>query len=218
MGRENAARDRVITAIRDAIVKGRLLPGEHLVEQEIAKRIGVSRSPVREALAVLRQLGLVDHVRNRGMFVSRLDLHESKEMYAVRGALEGLSCALAALEPQKHDKLPMLRALNQEMAALSDDLGAFKRKNEEFHRAIIDLSQNRLLSQLIEDLWAKSSAFRVSTWFTERAVETAIKEHDQILGAIEAGDAELARKLGSDHATNRFDMLGSIDFPSPFIA
>src|SRR5690554_2268070 len=90
----SSARDKVAAQIRRAIIRGELAPGDHLGEQALAERYGVSRSPVREALVVLQRLGFVEYVRNRGMFVAKADMGHVAEIYSIRAVLEGLICGV----------------------------------------------------------------------------------------------------------------------------
>lgn len=195
MRSKESARDFVVANLRDAIIRGELSPGEHVVEQLIAERLGVSRSPVREALAVLQRLGLVRHALHRGMFVAELDLDQYREIYVIRGELEGLACSLAARHGTD-EEIGELERVNSAMAQFIGDVDAFLEFNTRFHALIHTMSRSPMLAQLIQDLWQKSSAFRRAGLFADEAAERSVQDHTLMVTAIRERDPELARMLG----------------------
>lgn len=198
----SSARDKVAAQIRRAIIRGELAPGDHLVEQVIAERYSVSRSPVREALAVLQRLGFVEYIRHRGMFVAETEIDQVAEIYNVRAVLEGLICAVAAERCVPEDVL-LLRDLNRRMAEAREDVDKFLALNVEFHRQLHAVANSPLTARIIEELWEKSERFRRTTFLDEEATLESVRDHDLIISALEMKDVELARYLGSRAVTKR---------------
>lgn len=192
--------------MREAIINGELKPGQHLVEQVIAERFQVSRSPVREALAALQKLGLVEHVRHRGNFVSEMNVEQYQEIYRIRATLEGLVCSLAAPHTTEAD-VAELHALNREMREAMHDAEAFLAVNARFHRVIHRISRSPIAAQLIEELWDKCSVFRRAYLSTREAMLESIRDHEMITDALAARDAELAKVLGSRAVSKRWSGL-----------
>jgi DNA-binding GntR family transcriptional regulator len=124
---------RIVEQLRQAILAGDIAPGEHIRQQEIAERFGVSRLPVREALRILEAEGLTEHETNKGARVCRLDMQELQVVYQIRERLE----PLALIQSMPHlgaADLAALRAAHDAICANSD-LNAFLALDREFHRA-----------------------------------------------------------------------------------
>jgi len=201
-----SARDAVVAAIRREIVSGTLKPGEHLVEQAIAAKSGLSRGPVREALAVLQKLGFVKHERNRGMFVAEVDVSEGREIYRLRGLLEGEACALAARNGTDAE-IAELGEINREMEGSSGNVAVFIRANENFHAAIRAMGRSPVLTQMIAELLERSRKFREAGLFAEDALRNSMDDHSMILYAIRERDEELARLIGARAVYKRWPGL-----------
>jgi len=201
-----SARDAVVAAIRRDIVSGVLKPGEHLVEQKIAAQSGFSRGPVREALAVLQKLGFVSYVRNRGMFVAEVDISQGREIYMLRGMLEGLACSLAARN-RTAEEILALEEINRRMERSEGDVDAFIAANQEFHRAIHAMSRSPILTQLISDLLERSRKFREAGLFAQDALRNSVEDHSMMLYAIRERDEELARIVGARAVYKRWPGL-----------
>lgn len=201
-----SARDAVVAAIRRDIVSGVLKPGEHLVEQAIAAKSGYSRGPVREALAVLQKLGFVTYERNRGMFVAEVDVSQGKEIYQLRGMLEGYACGLAARYGTA-EEIENLEAINRQMANSSGDVQAFIHANSAFHSAIRDMSRSPILAQMIVDLLERSRKFREAGLFAEDALSRSMEDHSMVVYAIRERDEELARLIGARAVYKRWPGL-----------
>lgn len=201
-----SARDAVVAAIRRDIVSGVLKPGTHLVEQKIAEQSGFSRGPVREGLAVLQKLGFVTYVRNRGMFVAEVDIGEGREIYMLRGQLEGLACALAARN-RTEEELESLAAINRRMEQSEGDVEAFIAANQEFHYTIHAICRSPILVQLISDLLERSRKFREAGLFAEDALRNSLEDHTMMLYAIRERDEELARVVGARAVYKRWPGL-----------
>jgi DNA-binding GntR family transcriptional regulator len=198
-------RERARAGIREAIASGALKPGDQIVEVAMAARIGVSRSPVREALRQLEQQGLVESIPNRGTFVAALDESDVEEIVLLRGALEGLAGRLAADRMGRRD----VRALEEIVARMERHTGpgaqeesAFIDADAEFHSALVRFSGHRRLHRM----WAELDPFiwllTVNREGVPRNERTAIAAtHRLLLDTIAAGDPEQAQHAIWQHIT-----------------
>jgi DNA-binding GntR family transcriptional regulator len=192
-------RERVRAAIRDAIASGTLKPGDQLVEDRIARDLGVSRSPVREALRQLEQHGLVVSIPNRGSFVAALTPEDVEEVTLLRGALEGLAARLAADRMGRRD-LRTLEEIVDRMGHLTgrsaDEERGFVEADAEFHEALVRFAGHRRLQQLWSVLdpfiWLLAVRDPANKADLDRAAIAA--EHRELLDALAAGEPERAQQ------------------------
>lgn len=149
---QTSLRKQVADAIRNAIIEGKFKPGEKIPEQELADQLGVSRTPIREAIRILEQQGLLEIRPKNGTFVAGLDLEEIRNSLSVRAYLEKLAVqqAIERMQPDEWEELyQRLRSVLGAMVdavAREDVIGATER-DIEFHTLLIDAAQNRFLSR-----------------------------------------------------------------------
>jgi DNA-binding GntR family transcriptional regulator len=192
-------RDQVKDVLLERIARGAYRPGQRLVETAIARELGVSQAPVREALRDLDQLGLVVHEPNRGCSVRRVSNSELREAFPVRAALEALASRLAAPRITDAD-LGRLEALLEEMvaAARSSDALAQAHANARFHATIVAAAGNATL----ERQWTLLEPF-ARTYLTSvqlnADLEVLAERHRPIVAALRAGDGEVAARVMHDH-------------------
>lgn len=196
----------------DEIRSGALAPGARLTETEIADRLGISRTPVREAIRRLEAEGLVDHQPRTGAVVRRLDYPEIMELYEMRAVLEGTAARLAARAASPVE-LEELGAINAEMVALGTGgaPGALPRLNRQFHARLLDAARNRFLLQSMASVEKTLLILgRSAMDVPDRAAE-AVAEHQVVLDALNARDgaaAEAAMRRHMERAhLNRLRML-----------
>jgi DNA-binding GntR family transcriptional regulator len=186
-----------------AIDEGVYRPGDRLVESELAERLGVSRTPVREALQRLETQSLLTR-DGRSLIVASLDHNQLAELYTVRAELEGLAARLAA----KHasvEEVNVLRDMVEADRVLVNDPRALARANKRFHRQIHLASHNRFLVQQL-DLVHRSMALLASTSIAAEGRGAAtIAEHAAIVEAIAAGDGEAADQALRTHISRAFE-------------
>lgn len=186
----------VYRLLKRDILDGRFRPGEKLLASRIAEAYGVSIIPVREALSRLRAEGLVTIVPHTGAYVTEIDLEDLKDLYPIRGVLEGLAARLAC--PRlKEGEFRLLEELIEEMDRVIEE-GRFPemgRINYEFHMVIYRASGNRHLVKLIEDLWQRTGRVRGVFALVPPRAREANREHRQILKALKEGDARRAEEL-----------------------
>jgi len=190
--------ETVYNVLVDAITDGSLAPGERITQEEIAEQLHVSRSPVLQALRLLKKDGLIEDAPGRGVQVAPLDPDWVGHLYEVRGALDALAARLAAQARAEID--PALLAQGRAIAQ-SGDLKRIIDADIAFHNAIYAASGNALIAENANRYWVhlRRVMGAVHRWATQR---TAIwDEHQAIADAIRAGDAERAVQLTEQHIT-----------------
>ncbi len=188
--------------ILEAIDSHAYVPGDRLVESELAERFGVSRTPIREALQRLETQGLLTR-DGRSLIVASLDHTQMAELYVVRGNLEGLAARLAARHATPEEVGVLRDMLEQDEAHLNDP-DALSRANRRFHKQIHLASHNRFLVQQL-DLVHRSMALLATTSIAaEGRPQDTLAEHGQIVSAIEAGDGDAADKALRDHISKAY--------------
>ncbi|MFN3724369.1 MAG: GntR family transcriptional regulator [Paracoccaceae bacterium] len=196
--------------ILDAIEAGLYKPGDRLVESELAERLGVSRTPVREALQRLETQAMLTR-DGRSLIVASLDHNQLAELYAVRSELEGLAARLAARHATDEEIRVLRGMVEDDHRLLTGDPRAMSRANKRFHRQIHLASHNRFLVQQL-DLVHRSMALMANTSLAaEGRSEVALAEHDRIVAAIEARDGEAAYQALRVHISRAFETRLRVD-------
>lgn len=196
--------DETASAIRQRIMSGEIPIGAQLRQAELAKRLGISRTPVREALRQLQAGGLIEVVPNRGAVVRVPAPWEVREAYEVRAELEGLAC-VRAVRRLSSDLLDELRLTNQQLAPGQGSTTA----NDRFHTLIHEVAGNERLARVIREI---NEAFprNVSALVLRdnpRHREDNLREHERIVAALAAQDTELARQEMVAHVINAGEQL-----------
>lgn len=191
-------RDEVAQQLEDLIVSRALLPGQRLLETEIAAKFGVSRNPVREALAILALRGWVDLRPHHGAVVHEPTAKEVADFFHLRRILEGEAARLAATRITHADLEELRTILRQGAVALDEgDSLALADLNSEFHAVITRVADNTMLSRVLGILKKRL------TWYFQPVANVRGRdswdEHARILEALEAGDAERAAAAVQDH-------------------
>jgi DNA-binding GntR family transcriptional regulator len=194
---------QLVAAIRD----GELAPGQRLVETEFAKRLGVARTTMREALQRLEAQGLLSLERHRGFLVRAIDRRELRENYEARAALDGLASRLAA---------PAFRQDSRELKAIYDGLEAacvarnmqeFTRLNRAFHKLIRDTGGNQLVTGMLEKLEQSIYHYQFRLLVDGQQVFQTQEDHSKIYQALAAGDADAAEMETRAHAMRSLEQL-----------
>lgn len=196
-------RELVFESLREAIITGKLSPGERLMEIQMADEMGVSRTPVREAIRKLELEGLVVMLPRKGAYVAGLSLKDITDVFEIRGALEGLAAELAAERITDEE----LEGLERYLVKISEesetgDLGKVVETDTDFHSLIYSASRNQRLSQIINNLREQIQRFRKTSLAYPGRMKVAVEEHRKMVEAISARDGELARKLAHEHMEN----------------
>lgn len=187
-------------AIRDGILAGRHGPGQRLIADDLARELGVSRMPVREALHRLEVAGLVTITPHRGAVVSELSENECVEIYHVRAVLDGLATRLATPHLCEADHA-RLAALLEEMEAgvKAEDPQRVLNVNREFHTLIWIAARAPRLRDLLENLYDASQRFRNISVLIPGRLDQITQEHRLIAEALARGDAGAAERYANEH-------------------
>lgn len=184
--------------VKGAILSGRFRPGDRLIEEDLARELGVSRNPVREGLRLLETAGFVEIVPRRGASVAVLTINHVRELFEVRAALEALAARLAATRISQ----PHLDALEDVLirgtaVAMSDKLDGLPALNTEFHATLVSAAGNARLAELIESL-RDTIQWVYSRHLAHRAVDSW-SEHRELFRAVANGDSDVAAHLALSH-------------------
>ncbi|NLI88847.1 MAG: GntR family transcriptional regulator [Epulopiscium sp.] len=201
-------RDIVFQTLRKAIITGELLPGERLMETKLAEKLGVSRTPVREAIRKLELEGLVIMVPRKGAQVAPFTQKDIKDVLEVRGALEALAARLAC---ERMDERAFLRLelvnTEYEYAAQEGDIETMIAKDVEFHEVIFEATENDKLVQMFGNLGEQVHRFRIAYLKNSEASVVVQEEHRQILKALRERDVELVSELSTVHIQRQSDTI-----------
>lgn len=197
-------REIVYEELRDLILKGEIKPGTRMMEIELAEDMGVSRTPIREAIRKLEKEGLVTIEPRRGAYVSDVSVKDMVDILEVRSTLEGLAAFLAAKRMTQAEKMELLETSNRFNEALKvGDMAAMIKIDTRFHHLMFEASRNKHLLQMVEALQELVLRFRYIYYKDFKRAEEMPVEHMKIYEAIASGDAEAAR----DSAYNHIDQL-----------
>jgi DNA-binding GntR family transcriptional regulator len=193
--------------IRDLIIRRILLPGEKIRQVELAKRVGVSRSPLREALRTLESEGIVSYEVNRGYVVSRLDRDDLEQIYRMRALLEQ-----ELLSTIKRPDARTVRAIakhNDEMvrAIEAGNVSAMLEANRSFHFAIFELSPLDLFRREVRRLWQLSEGYRATYLWLPETRARIVSEHAAMVTALREFDPVRLVELSAQHRTASEDVV-----------
>ena len=197
---------RGATILREAILRGDLRPGQQLKQQDLAKWLGMSATPVREVLRILETEGLLEHIPHRGVYVAEASPEDALEITPIRVALEGLAVQMYASRGDDSD-LDVLEELVDQMkdAWQQMDLVRVRRTNYYFHSTIYSGARSEMLKGFIERLWPRFATDML--WMIPGRAEQSIEQHRAIVEALKHRDSDLAVKLMSDHITTAGEQI-----------
>ncbi len=193
--------DQAYQSIRQRILDNLWPPGHQALEQEVALALGMSRTPVREALIRLQQEGFVEVIPRRGVRVLPVSPTDMKEIYEILTALECMAAELLAKRhPTESDLAPLVAATHaMEAALLRDDLDAWATADENFHEALLRLAGNRLLLEAVMGYWDRAHRARMFTLRLRPKPVNSTDEHMALVGRLLAGDAAGAVQVNRQH-------------------
>jgi DNA-binding GntR family transcriptional regulator len=212
---EISLRDQVANNIRRAIDAGALKPGERLVEADIAAQMGTSRAPVREAIRLLEQEGLVTNVPRRGSFVIELDHKDIEEIFSLRSVIEVLAVR-EALPRLTQEDLDGLQDLVDEMikAAEERDMTRLVDSDLEFHQRLVHIADHSRLLDVWQRMYTQLRLFLAMKDQLYDNPRDVADTHIPLLEALRSGDIETAHQVINSHIINAGDLLlSSIDEP-----
>jgi DNA-binding GntR family transcriptional regulator len=197
--RMGGATDKALQFLRFQIISGGLMPGEQVRQQELAERLGISRVPLREALGILADLGLMDHKPNQGYFVVKRARNEVLQIRRMLYLLENE--LMSSLAPMPAESFAALQTLHEEMkvTAADEDWTPFLLKNREFHFRIFDMSPHRVIFSEVQRLWLLADPHIALKLAIADERRRAVREHSRILLAIGKGDMGAAARALNSH-------------------
>jgi DNA-binding GntR family transcriptional regulator len=196
--RTRSRADFVYESLRDAISDGRIATGERVREEEIGRNLGVSRTPVREALQRLQQRGLLVLGAGRGLVVAQLSQHQVMQLYAMREILEGSAARFAAQHATETD-IAILYRLQRELAEAVPEALLLVTLNRRFHQAIYEVAHNLYLLQTLSLLHDSLALLHNTTFRMPNRRSESDEEHRRIVAAIERRDPDRAEQAARDH-------------------
>jgi DNA-binding GntR family transcriptional regulator len=205
------SQEHAVDWLRQAIVEGELRPGDRVLQEELAARIGVSVVPVREALRVLEGEGQVTYLPRRGYVVTELNLADLVEIYELRQTLEARAAerAVAHLDDAGLERV-LAAAADHADAVGSGDVAAALEANRRFHFAVLEAPGQPHTLRVVRGLWERTEAYRALLYNASEERFAAVDAHDGIVEALRERDAEgLVRELDA-HRERALGVLGNL--------
>jgi len=191
-------RERIVARLREAILAGDLPPKTRLMEPEVAKRLSVSRTPLREAIRQLEAEGLLMTTPRVGTFVTEVTPRDVEDVYAIRAVLEGLAARQAAENPDPA-KVPTLRTILAELARKTADYRVYHEAAGRFHEAVFAAAGNQRLRAMYHTLTHQVTRLRTLSLSVGKRPEVSLREHRRIASAILRGKGLEAERLMRAH-------------------
>ena len=200
--------EEIANNLRELIMSGELQEGHKIKEDELCSSMGISKTPLREALRVLSVEGLIKLVPNRGSFVSTPTFEEIREMFDVMSVLEGI-CARAAAEKMNAKDLAALEKLhnNLEKNFKHRAQREYIRINNQFHSFVQEMAGNRTLNQIVNGLRQKILLYRYQSLNLPERFEQSIQEHRDLIEAFRKKESKKAETLMRRHLKKQCDAL-----------
>ena len=198
--KKNTRTEILLSEIEKLIVNGSMVPGQRLDEMVLAKKYGVSRTPVREAIRALTAIGLVQNTGKQGSQVAKLSISMLIEMFELMAVLEGMCAQLAARRATKNQLLEMQKT--HELLEKTFEKGTHKEfynVNLQFHDLLYNASHTQYLAEETLRLRRRLSPYRMRVTFQPGRMSSTLEEHKKILIAINKGESELAKNEAISH-------------------
>ncbi|MCL1994513.1 MAG: GntR family transcriptional regulator [Spirochaetes bacterium] len=208
LSRMQPIRDVVYQKIRKAILRGDLLPGERLMEEALARTMGISRTPVREALRKLEVEKMVLHNPHKGVVISEVSIDEGEDLYNIRTLVDSVIARRAAQNATPASIDELLRIL--ERSENAEDQDAASEAIDEFNEKLSQIANCPVIADLSRQIRETLSRMILSTYLKPTRRQDAQREHRQIVAAIAAGDADLAQELTAQHIRNAAKTLADM--------
>ena len=198
--KKNTRTEILVSEIEKLIVNGSMVPGQRLDEMVLAKKYGVSRTPVREAIRALIAIGLVQNTGKQGSQVAKLSISMLIEMFELMAVLEGMCAQLAARRATKNELLEMRKT--HQLLEKTFEKGTHKEfynVNLQFHDQLYNASHTQYLAEETLRLRRRLSPYRMRVTFQPGRMNSTLEEHNKILIAIKKGESELAKNEAISH-------------------
>jgi DNA-binding GntR family transcriptional regulator len=197
--RQKSLPEHIVEELEAKIIAGRLQPGQRIIEENLCKTFGVSRSPVREAFQILESRGFVVREPRKGISVARITQQEAEDIYRIRASLDSLATSLA-VSRRTPEFLKKLKKLYEQMtrAAQKGNARSYSSLNQKFHELIVTACGNERLIGLIHNFDKQTMRYRLAIVSQPGWMENSAKHHREIVAAIEAGDADAVERIRKD--------------------
>ena len=194
-------REQIVTSLRESIVRGELIPGQKVTEPELAEKLGISRTPIREAFRQLESEGFLTVMPRKGAVVSSMTKKEVEDFYEIKSLLEGYAARVAAERATKKD-IEKLRKINDQLEKLArnGDVAQFFKKNNDFHIALISLCGNEKLLGIWDNLIQRFVRFRLQALSVSGRLMNSVEQHSDIISALTKGDGSLSEAMVIKHS------------------
>jgi DNA-binding GntR family transcriptional regulator len=205
-----------LNQIKGAILSGKLRPGDRIVEARLAREMGISKFPIREAIRYLEREGLVVAFPFKGTYVSNFDEGDIEELYTLRSALEELAIRIlmSKLDEEKIGKLDSILA-DMQKAANEQKVDKVISEDMRFHRTICELSGHRKLLKMWLTLQDQIKSFIAREEYFYGQSDQLVETHYPVIGAIKSGDSELVEKCIREHLKNAVGIVKNIPARTP---
>ncbi len=189
----------IVEDLEERIISGALEPGERIIEEDLCKAYGVSRSPVREAFRILESEGFIVWEARKGVSVTKISTDDIENIYRIFAVLEGLS-AYQAVKKQNPRVLQRLKKLHARMIELAAQkkIHAYFKANLQFHETMINASENHRLIKILQTFTKLIQQYRFRILSIPGRLPESIDSHEAIIRSFEAGDAEGLEKIRRD--------------------
>lgn len=207
----SSLKDKAYTAIKEAILSLKLEPGTPLVENELARQLGISKTPVRDALQELEREGFVTRVLFKGTYVTDVTMKDMAQVFQLRAVLEGLAARLAVPLFTSQELDQIATDLTVAEAALAEgNLALCSERGQTLHKVIINKVDNQRLTMIIHNLDDHVRRFRALSDRISGRLSKSVKEHRRVMDALYRGDACAAEQAMRDHL---FSVLQDLSMP-----
>ncbi len=208
-GHRQSVRDLIYASLRGAISRGSLAPGQMLSEEQLSTSLNVSRTPLREALQRLTTEGLIERADNGRINVKNVSLKEASHLYAVRSVLEQLAAREACLHMTPEGLARLKSAFGQMLTDENDPNRDVADSGGSFHEIMLQIADNPINLRLLANLQVLISRYRYLSTGRAKRTHHAVEEHEAILSALAAGDADAAAEAMRIHIEESFASVRS---------
>lgn len=196
-------RDMVFDVLMNAIMQGQLSPGERLLEVQLADEMGVSRTPVREAIRRLELEGFVVMIPRKGAYVAGLSVDDVESVYEIRTALETLAVRLAAQRMEAEDYRQLDELAEQMKATWQErNVDQWVTLDARFHELLYKFSRNERLVQMMSNIMEQLSRYRIISLANVEVRQNSLAEHQEVIEALRRRDSEMAAVAAEHHIEN----------------
>ena len=197
-------RDVVFNTLREAILKGELKPGERLMELQLAAKLGVSRTPIREAIRMLEQEGLAVTIPRKGAEVAKMTEKDMEDVLQIREALDELAAKIACEQISEGQLEELVATMHEfEESTKTDNVKKIAEADVKFHDIIYQSTGNPKLVNMLNNLREQMYRYRVEYLKEEQTRNLLVSEHEELVKAIREGDVQKAQDISFHHLENQ---------------